>query len=234
MKRKFRGVICGGAMLILTVCFLNSGTAQENAGDPSMQGIKEALKHKDETNTLVLIEKLKSLLNEKANQLFICGNGLPSDPLLHPHILFDTILDELISRDGKPVLQLMQNLLLNENLNEDDKRKIWQALERKSGSAFPVILEATDHSQTRQYLLQIETNIKSEVEVKKGDTMLRIAKKTYPDLGMWSGADIISFMNGFHWYDPIMVGDKFKIYSYKIVKEIPLAGLESSSTKKGP
>lgn len=234
MKRKIQYVLWSGAILVLALSSCYSVTAQVEAANPSLQAIQQALTHKDETNTIVLVEELKRLLDAKANQFFVCGNGPSSDSQSNPHALFDAVLDELISRDGKPVVQMMKALLLNETIDENDKRKIWRAMEQKSADNFPIVLEAMDRSQTREYLLQIETNTKTEVEVRKGDTLLRIAQKAYPKLSIWSGADIVSFVNGFNLSNPIKAGSKLKIYPYKIIKDNPLAGLDGGGKSAGP
>ncbi len=238
MKLNCPMAVCYGLVLMLALESVqaqgNSSKAEAAAlipenlkieGDltPFLPEIKLALKRKDEASTTLLVRTLTVLFKARANERYLCGNtsfatNSAVDILSYPRVLFDAVLDELLSRDDKPVSTLMKQLLLSENLDEGDKRRIWDGLKRMSGIDSPVVLQATDPSQNRRYILRMDTDSKSEVEVKKGDTLLRIAKRSYPELSVWSGVDIISFMNGLDSDDLIDVGSKLKIYRYRIIR----------------
>jgi len=245
--------VCYGLVLVLA---LQSVQAQGNAPKataaalipenlkidddltPFLPEIKLALKRKDEASAVLLVRTLTVLFKARANERYLCGNtsfvtNSAVDTLSYPRVLFDAILDELLSRDGKPVFVSMQQLLLSENLGEGDKRRIWDGLKRMSGIDSPIALQATDPSQNRRYILRMDTDSKSEVEVKKGDTLLRIAKRSYPELSVWSGVDIISFMNGLDSEDLIHVGSKLKIYPYRIIRNESVDQSGVGATKTG-
>lgn len=74
------------------------------------------------------------------------------------------------------------------------------------------------------------TDSKTEVEIQKGDTLSRIAKKAYPGLSMWSGADIISFLNDVPG-GKIKAGSRLKIFSYRILKDQPAGENDTAKDK---
>src|SRR6478736_2218188 len=126
--------------------------------------IKEALTNKNETATSVLLEELRALIKAGAHEQFLCGNTLLSsntvanvDPLSYARVLFDAVLIELLTRKSEKVTTFMGELLLSDEIGGQDHRTIWTALRGMSGKAFPVVLEATDPSQERKYLLRITT-----------------------------------------------------------------------------
>ena len=148
MKRTNRRFFCFGVSGMLAVGALQSLPAKESelSGNfealipanftidddltPYLPNVKQALKRRDEASTAALIAASKSLFNAGAHEQFLCGNSFLSvtntsvEPLRHPRVLFDAVLDELLSREGKPVFVWMQQLLLSENLDKSDKHTI--------------------------------------------------------------------------------------------------------------
>ena len=217
-------VCCAGLIGVFTSFSLRA----EDASLRPLPTIKAALTNKSEAATKTLLDELQKLIKSVAHKEYLCTYGLSSsnqsatiDPLTVFRVLFDSVLSELLTRKNEKVAAIMGDLLLSEDLNENDRRTIWSALRQLWKKDFPVILQANNPSQDKNYLLKLTTDSYVEVEVKKGDTLLRLAKKAYPDLSRWSATGIIAFMNDFTDQELIKVGTKLRIYPYQILKDTP-------------
>ena len=102
----------------------------------------------------------------------------------------------------------------------------------KVGKDAPFTLPATDRAQTREYFLRFDPKRSRAVVVRKGETLLPIARRAYPQLSQWAAIDALAFINNLKNPESIRPDQTLIIYDYEIVKDVRASWVTEAANKR--
>ena len=153
-----------------------------------------------------------------------------SAPLMHD--TFEKLVNELTVRGGESVRQVFKNVLLEEKLDSNDKKLVRNLFQKEWHEDIPFTLALADRTQTRQLLLRFDPGKVTSVNIKKGDTLLPIARKAYPKLSQWDAEEALVFINGLADTEMLHPNQMLNIYGYELIKDSPADWTLSANSNK--
>ena len=201
---------------------------------PTNGEVEQEIADKSDKGTQSLIKTLTAI--ESQNIFYICTTGnfteeeRMSAPLMHD--TFEKLVNELTVRGGESVRQAFKNVLLEEKLNSNDKKLVRNLFQKEWHEDIPFTLALADRTQTRQLLLRFDPGKVTSVNIKKGDTLLPIARKAYPKLSQWDAEEALVFINGLADTEMLHPNQMLNIYGYELIKDSPADWTLSGNSNK--